>query len=97
MMVILWCSVALNAALVIALLVQRCLGDKKRDRIVDELTTEQVLRNVEATVSGMIYEKKLYAKDLQLAKLREALKASEDKRKELCKRLKEKEENHVSD
>ena len=97
MMICIGALALMNIALVAALLVQRCQMEKKRDRVVDELTTEQMLRNVESSVSHMIYEKKLYAKDMELAKLREALKASECKRKELCKRLKEREENHVSD
>ena len=84
----------LNGALTAALLVQKLRGDRERKRLEDELVWENTLRGVESSVSQMITERRLYEKDLQIAKLRGALKASEEKRKELCKRLKEAE--HVS-
>lgn len=95
MMCCLMAMALLTVSLLIAMLLMRRGFEKKVDRLVDELATEKMLRGVEASVSHLIYEKKLYAKDLEMAKLREALKASDHKRKELCKRLKE--VNHVSD
>lgn len=79
-------------ALVIVIMCQRVKHLKECDMLVMAYEDEHTLREVETACSQIFLNHIKGQKDKEIAELRAVLRASEEKRKELCTRLWEEEE-----